>query len=187
MSSIRYAILSLLAREPLSGYDIKQHMNNRLGPFWKVGSNQVYPELSKMESEGWVKLQGVEQTTYRPARKVYEITEAGREALMKWTVQPLELEHSVRDDFLLKVYNSWLVEPEEMVKQIEGIKKQHEERLAAYLNKAAELTQLHEKATNEDPIFSSISVVDFGIRYERLYIEWCDHLIKNLKRDTSHT
>lgn len=88
MSSIRYALLSLLAREPLSGYDIKQHMNNRLGPFWKVGSNQVYPELAKMEKEGLVKLQGVEQHAYRPARKVYEITEAGREALIQWTIEP---------------------------------------------------------------------------------------------------
>jgi DNA-binding PadR family transcriptional regulator len=180
MSSIRYAILSLLAREPLSGYDIKQHMNNRLGPFWKVGSNQVYPELSKMESEGLVKLQAVEQNSYRPARKVYEITEAGREVLISWTLEPMELEHSVRDDFLLKVYNSWLVEPEKMVERIENIKKQHEERLAAYMDKVRELTQLLETGTSEDPITSSISVVEFGIRYERLYIEWCDYLIKKL-------
>ncbi|MGF9913376.1 PadR family transcriptional regulator [Paenibacillus ehimensis] len=39
--SIRYALLSLLAREPLSGYDIKQQMNDRFGPFWKVGSNRI--------------------------------------------------------------------------------------------------------------------------------------------------
>jgi DNA-binding PadR family transcriptional regulator len=180
MSSIRYALLSLLAREPLSGYDIKQQMNNRLGPFWKVGSNQVYPELSKMEEEGLVKLQGIEQNTYRPARKVYEITEAGRKALIEWTIEPVELEHSVRDDFLLKVYNSWLVEPEKMVKRIEEMKKQHEERLAAYLDKVTELTQQLETVASEDPISSSLSVVEFGIRYERLYIEWCDHLINKL-------
>ncbi len=135
MSSMRYALLSLLAREPLSGYDIKQHMNNRLGPFWKVGSNQVYPELSKMEGEGLVKLQGVEQHTYRPARKLYEITEAGREALIQWTIEPMELEHSVRDDFLLKAYNSWLVEPGQMAVRIAEMKKQHEERLAAIWTK----------------------------------------------------
>jgi DNA-binding PadR family transcriptional regulator len=179
MSSIRYALLSLLAREPLSGYDIKQRMNSRLGPFWKAGSNQVYPELAKMEGEGLVRLQGVEQHAYRPARKLYEITEAGREALIQWTIEPGELE-KVRDDFLLKVYNSWLVEPEKMIKQIEEIKKQHEERLAAYLDKVKELTQLLETSNSNDPISSSISVVEFGVQYERLYIEWCDNLIKKL-------
>lgn len=179
MSSIRYALLSLLAREPLSGYDIKQHMNNRFGPFWKAGSNQVYPELSKMEGEGLVKLQGVEQHTYRPARKLYEITEAGREALIEWTTEPGELE-KVRDDFLLKVYNSWLVEPEKMIKHIEEIKRQHEERLAAYLEKVTELNHMLGTSNSVDPISSSISVVEFGVKYERIYIEWCDQLIKKL-------
>lgn len=179
MSSIRYALLSLLAREPLSGYDIKQHMNNRLGPFWKVGSNQVYPELAKMEGEGLVKLQGVEQHSYRPARKLYEITEAGREALIQWTLEPAGAEN-IRDDFLLKAYNAWLVEPEKMIMRIEEIKRQHEEKLAAYLDKIKELSQMAEPSNSHDPLHSSISVVEFGVEYERLYIEWCDRLIKKL-------
>lgn len=177
MSSIRYALLSLLAREPLSGYDIKQQMNNRLGPFWKAGSNQVYPELAKMEEEGLIRLHGVEQLTYRPARKVYEMTEDGREAIIHWTIEPGEVEN-IRDNFLLKAYNAWLVAPEKMQEQIEGIKKQHEERLAAYVAKIAELEKMLTSADEQDPIVSSMSVVEFGIEYERLYIAWCDRMLK---------
>ncbi|WP_223067547.1 PadR family transcriptional regulator [Paenibacillus caui] len=178
MSSIRYALLSLLAREPLSGYDIKLHMNGRIGPFWKVGSNQVYPELSKMEAEGLVKLQSVEQHTYRPARKLYEITEAGRDALIGWTLEPGGVEN-VRDDFLLKAYNSWLVDPEQMRTQVEEIKKRHEEKLAVYSEKVAELTARLDPDNPDDPIASTIPVAEFGVQYERLYIEWCDNLIKS--------
>ncbi|WP_047152078.1 PadR family transcriptional regulator [Aneurinibacillus tyrosinisolvens] len=179
MSSIRYAMLTLLAREPLSGYDIKQQMNNRMGPFWKAGSNQVYPELAKMEGEGLVKLYGLEQHAYRPVRKLYEITEAGREALIQWTTEPTEREN-IRDEFLLKAYNTWLVEPEKMIIRIEEKKKEHEERLAAYLDKVEELTQLLDSSNSKAPIASSLSVVEFGVQYERLYIEWCDKLIKKL-------
>jgi Predicted transcriptional regulators len=179
LSSIRYALLSLLARKPLSGYDIKQQMNGRFSPFWKVGSNQVYPELSKMEKEGLVKLHGVEHHDYRPARKLYEITEAGREALIRWAVEPGGVE-TVRDDFLLKVYNSWLVKPEKMKEQLEESKRKHEERLNAYLEKAAELARMLDRSKSNDPIASSISVVEFGIRYERLYIEWCESLMETL-------
>lgn len=177
MSSIRYALLSLLAREPLSGYDIKQYMNNRLGPFWKVGSNQVYPELAKMEGEGLVRLHGVEQESYRPARKLYEITEAGREALKEWTVAPAELE-TMRDEFLLKAYNFWLVDPDQMRIRIEEMKAKHEARLAVYVDKVEELKQLPGASDIQDPIASSISVVEFGIEYERLYIAWCEQLMK---------
>ncbi|MED4582489.1 PadR family transcriptional regulator [Brevibacillus choshinensis] len=180
MSSIRYALLSLLAREPLSGYDIKLQMNSRLGPFWKAGSNQVYPEMAKMEAEGLIELQAIEQNTYRPARKVYEITDIGRDVLKEWTLEAGELE-KVRDDFLLKVYNSWIVDPEQMIVQIGEIKKQHEERLAAYEEKIEELTDLVDNANRKDPLVSSISVVEFGVQYERLYIEWCDSLMKKMK------
>lgn len=176
MSAIRYALLSLLAREPLSGYDIKQQMNNRLGPFWKAGSNQVYPELAKMEEEGLIRLQGVEQLTYRPARKVYEITESGRQAIIEWTMEPGEVEQ-IRDNFLLKAYNSWLVAPEKMHEQLAWIKKQHEERLAAYLEKIAELETMRTPGNEQDPIASSLSVVEFGVEYERLYIKWCERLM----------
>lgn len=180
MSSIRHALLSLLAREPLSGYDIKQHMNNRLGPFWKVGSNQIYPELAKMEGEGLIKLQGIEQHAYRPARKVYEITAAGREELIRWTTEPGPVDN-IRDDFVLKVYNSWLVEPDAMIAQIEEMKKQHEARLAAYLEKIQELTVLLDASNSQDPLASSISVVEFGAQYEQIYIEWCEQLVAKLK------
>ncbi|MGD8189548.1 PadR family transcriptional regulator [Brevibacillus ginsengisoli] len=176
MSSIRNALLSLLAREPLSGYDIKKHMNNRLGPFWKAGSNQVYPELAKMETEGLVRLQGIEQHGFRPTKKLYEITEAGQEEVIQWTMEPGEVEHT-RDDFLLKTYNSWLIDPEQMKGQIEIVKQQHEEKLAAYLEKVKELTDMLDPSNTHDPIASSISVVEFGIEYERLYITWCDKLM----------
>ncbi|WP_163853414.1 PadR family transcriptional regulator [Paenibacillus elgii] len=177
--SIRYALLSLLAREPLSGYDIKQQMNDRFGPFWKVGSNQVYPELAKMEGEGLVKLQGIEQQANRPARKLYEITEAGRDALIQWTLEAGELER-IRDDFLLKAYNIWLVDPERMIGRLEEIKRQHEERLAAYEKKVEELETMLTTSDSRDPIAATISVVEFGIRYERLYMDWCDRLIKKM-------
>lgn len=172
MSSFRYAMLTLLAREPLSGYDIKQQMNTRMGPFWKAGSNQVYPELARMEEENLIKLQGMEQHSYRPTRKVYEITESGLKVVKQWTLEPTEPE-TTRDEFLLKAYNSWLVDPEELKIRMEEKKQEHGQRLAVYLDKLAELNHMLDPSNPNDPIASSISVVEFGIEYERMYINWC--------------
>ncbi|WP_019911359.1 PadR family transcriptional regulator [Paenibacillus sp. HW567] len=180
MSLIRYALLSLLAREPLSGYDIKLQMNDRFAPFWKAGSNQVYPELSKMEKDKLVALAGVEQHTYRPARKIYEITEEGQLALAQWTIQPKEVD-KVRDDFLLKAYNSWMIPSEQMIERLEEIKAQHEERLVIYEQKISELTEQFKSSSTHDPMFSSIAVIQFGARYEQLYLDWCNELITKIK------
>lgn len=53
MSSIRYAMLTLLAREPLSGYDIKQQMNNRMGLFGKRGAIKCTLNWPKWREKVW--------------------------------------------------------------------------------------------------------------------------------------
>ncbi len=179
LSLIRYALLSLLSREPLSGYDIKLQMN-RFSPFWKAGSNQIYPELAKMEKEGLIQLQRVEQHTHRPARKIYEITTAGQDSLIEWTIAPGELDR-IRDDFLIKVYNSWLIEPDKMIGRITDVKQQHEERLHEYEDKLVELREMVQGMDDKAPLISSISVIEFGVEYEQLYIKWCEKLMSQLE------
>jgi PadR family transcriptional regulator AphA len=180
MSSLPYAFLSLLARQPLSGYDIKQQMNSRLGPFWNINNNQLYPILSQLEAEGLIELQSHEQISYRPARKVYAITEAGKERLREWVMEPSELT-VVRDEFLLKFYNSWFVDPDRMMTLVEEQKRQHEKRLAEYLEKVAELRERYPVVTSDHPIFSTLAVIEMGIAFERSYMAWCDQMIAWLK------
>lgn len=181
MSSIRNAMLTLLAREPLTGYDIKQQMNTRMGAFWKVNNNQVYPELSKMEEEGLIRLKDVEQESYRPARKVYEITQSGKETLIEWTLEPVELA-TVKDEFLVKAYNTWLVDPEKMLIRMEEAKQKHMERLSIYVEKMEELKGMLDPNLKYDPISSSMDVVEHGILHERMYIDWCDRVIEKLQK-----
>jgi PadR family transcriptional regulator AphA len=180
MSSIQYAILSLLAREPLSGYDIKQQMNGRLGPFWTINNNQLYPTLAKLEADGLVELQAVEQTSYRPARKVYAITEVGKERLRAWVTETSELA-SVKDEFMLKVYSSWLVDPTEMGALLTDQKRRHAERLAAYTAKVADFRAQFPALPSDHPLFSTLAVIEMGIAYEQSYIAWCDRMIEWLK------
>jgi uncharacterized coiled-coil DUF342 family protein len=77
------------------------------------------------------------------------------------------------------------VEPEKMKNQLEEMKKHHEKLLASYLEKVEELTKMLETEESNDSIASSISVVEFGVQYERLYMEWCDQLIKNISEKIS--
>ncbi|CAG7653911.1 PadR family transcriptional regulator [Paenibacillus allorhizosphaerae] len=181
MSSIQYALLSLLAREQLSGYDMKQQMNGRINFFYKINNNQLYPTLSKLESEGYIQLQSHERESYRPAKKIYKITEKGIESLKAWVVEPSE--PGAWDEFLLKQYSSWLVEPEVMLAQLAERRKEHEARLGQYTAKVALLRGQEERITADHPLFSSIAVIEMGILFERGYIEWCDKMIGWLREN----
>lgn len=181
MSNIRYVLLSLLAREPLSGYDMKQQINGRINFFYKINNNQLYPALSKLEAEGLIQLQSHERESYRPARKVYKITESGIESLKAWVVEPTEPGNW--DEFLLKQYSSWLVEPETMIRLLEEKKQEHDHRLKEYVAKVAGFRERYGRLTSDNPIFSTVAVIEMGIGFERSYIEWCDKLIGWLKEN----
>ncbi len=105
-----YAILGLLSRGALSGYDLKQRMERPVGFFWEARHSQIYPELARLEGEGLVSHRLVEQKG-RPDKKVYEITPAGLAALKEWVTAPLE-PRTVRDELVLKAYSLWLADRE---------------------------------------------------------------------------
>lgn len=181
LSSIKYAFLSLLAREPLSGYDIKQQMNDRVSFFYKINNNQLYPTLAKLEEEGLVQLQSLEKESYRPARKVFQITEAGIESLKAWVVEPGDIR--AWDDFMLKQYNSWLMEPETMIALLENKKQEHEAQLEEYRSKIAGFREQQEWYSSAHPLFSSIAVIEMGINVEQGYVQWCSQMIEHLEEN----
>lgn len=45
MRTLKYAILGLLNKEPMTGYDIGKEFSKDLGEFWTAKHSQIYPEL----------------------------------------------------------------------------------------------------------------------------------------------
>ncbi len=73
ISLLGYAILSLLARLPLSGYDLAREMKKPHSFFFgQAQLSQIYPELARLEAAELVASQIIEQRG-RPDRKVYSI------------------------------------------------------------------------------------------------------------------
>ena len=69
---VRAAVLSLLAEEPMHGYQIIREIEDRSGGTWKPSAGSVYPTLQLLADEGLVAAE--EQN----GRKTYSLTEAGR-------------------------------------------------------------------------------------------------------------
>ncbi|WP_131105817.1 PadR family transcriptional regulator [Ornithinimicrobium sufpigmenti] len=71
---VRNAILHLLQREPMNGYQLMQEIAQSSGGAWQPSSGAIYPALSLLEDEGLVEQLDVD------GRKAYQLTEAGRRA-----------------------------------------------------------------------------------------------------------
>lgn len=73
---LRFVILALLKDKPGHGYELIRALEERTGGAYRPSPGAIYPTLSLLEDEGFVRSAGAEG-----GRKAYEITEAGREAL----------------------------------------------------------------------------------------------------------
>ena len=86
--SSRYFVLGLLNQRPMSGYDIRRFLK---GLSWLIGSpsfGSLYPTLHALLRDGLVTVDVV-PCEGKPARKIYTITEAGRQTLQEWIDQPV--------------------------------------------------------------------------------------------------
>lgn len=113
MNTLGYAILSVLGRKPCSGYQLASYLE----VLWPAKHSQIYPLLSKMEQNGLLEFEHVEQTG-KPDKKIYSITEKGREALGTWVTEkpgaPV-----IRDEFVIKMYSMWTTDENNAKKLIQ--------------------------------------------------------------------
>jgi DNA-binding PadR family transcriptional regulator len=93
--SLRLYLLKLLDEEPRHGYEIIRLLQDRFLGVYAPSPGTIYPRLARLEEEGLVTHDEIE------GRKVYRITERGREELHARTDDLAELEEeitaSVRD------------------------------------------------------------------------------------------
>ncbi|MEU3944831.1 PadR family transcriptional regulator [Streptomyces sp. NPDC029526] len=131
---MRLPLLALLARGPAHGYELKQDLEQLLGSAYpQPNVGQIYVTLGRLEKSGLIEGESVEQSS-RPNKKVYHLTDAGREALDAWFEETAD-EPRVRDEFFMKLA---LAPRSGGVDQVTLINKQRRQ----YLNTMRELSRL---------------------------------------------
>jgi DNA-binding PadR family transcriptional regulator len=80
---VRAAILVLLAERPMHGYEIIQEVAERSQDLWKPSPGSVYPTLQLLVDEGLIVGSETEGS-----KKLFELTDVGREAAEKVATPP---------------------------------------------------------------------------------------------------
>jgi DNA-binding PadR family transcriptional regulator len=81
---VRTAILALLAERPMHGYEMIQEIKERSGDLWRPSPGSVYPTLQLLADEGLINDEG------SGSRRLYALTDEGREAATKIETPPWE-------------------------------------------------------------------------------------------------
>jgi DNA-binding PadR family transcriptional regulator len=128
---IQSVLLGFLMHKSMTGYDLKKAFSISFSFFSGLSYGSIYPALRKMENRGLISKK-TEIQDGAPNRKVYSITEAGKEVFLKSLREPLILEQP-KMAFLMKLFFFAHLAPEERktiavgyLNSIEQLRKQLE-------------------------------------------------------------
>lgn len=179
--AISHAILAALLDSACSGYDLSKQFAGTVGFFWHATQQQIYRELSKLEEEGYIVAEVVRQEG-RPDKKVFSVTEAGKDYLRKWILEPSEVS-PIKDELLVKVFAGEVAPKNKIIKELENHRAQHQDKLKAY--RAIEEKHFANPQTLALAEKYRYLTLQQGIRYEIEWLKWCEDTIKFLHADYS--
>jgi PadR family transcriptional regulator AphA len=137
--SLAYTILGFLNIEPMTGYDLKKNMDYSTQFIWHAKLSQIYPTLKQLEAKGLAEVEVVPQEG-KPDKKVYSITEAGRQALIAWLNEPLDVRPLIKNPLLLRLFFLGVLDKEDILSQLRCQLEAQRARLK-YLQQAKRIIQ----------------------------------------------
>ena len=139
MTNAELSILSLIGEQPRHGYDIEQVIEARGMRDWtEIGFSSIYYLLTKLEKESLIESHLQQSEGQGPARKVYSITQVGRQSQFEGTIKALSTPQRVSSSFLVGLSNYPVVPREQVLEALDSYTTQLEERLNHMLQQAEE-------------------------------------------------
>lgn len=177
--SLDHAILGFLQYGPLSGYDLKARFDLSVQHFWPADQSQIYRTLAKLAEQGYAWLEVVEQDD-RPDRKVYHITDGGREELRRWLATPLGMKGG-RSAPLVQVFFAGQLSDAEILAIFRGAAAQCRAGLEQLRQVPAE-AQAFTAEVEARESWCWFLTLECGIRLSEAHLAWLEDVIARIER-----
>ena len=180
--SLKHAILGFLAIGPETGYELKKRFDRTVGGFWHADQSRIYRTLDSLLEEDLVS-QGFVAQSGRPDRKPYQITERGREALLRW-LKDSHAGSPHRNEFLIQLFFAGLLDDEEAVQVL----KEKRSRILRTLGSFEGRYSLDTDYEYDEPVrvdFYQWLTLDSAVHMRYALIAWIDNAIARIERGDS--
>lgn len=176
--SLEHAILGFLHYKPLSGYDLKSVFDLSVQHFWPADQSQIYRTLSRLVENGMAEVEVIEQDD-RPDRKVYHITDEGRNELVNWLTTPLPVKTD-RIAKLIQIFFAGQLSDEEILDMFrrfaDHARKVHEELISIKENPGQP-----DGSPCRDRFFWGLTL-DYGIHITKANLAWFEDVISRIEQ-----
>ena len=177
---LKYALLGFLNYTPSTGYELKQLLDVSTSYFWHAKQSQIYTTLKKMEEDDLVSSR-FEPQEGRPNRRVYTISQKGKEELQTRLIKPLENLEKRKERLLLKLFFSAEIERDIVLTELNQHVKLHQNQLRIYQTQAKGVIDQFKGSTglNKDAEYWEMTR-RFGELFEQMYLTWLEEVISKL-------
>ena len=171
---VRHFILGLLNEQSMSGYDIKRFLK---GLSWLIGSpsyGSIYPALRGLLQDGLLSVE-VSSGSDRPPRKIYSITDRGKQELSEWINQPAASSTSLKA-FVMRLFLAGSLPHVNLVSQL----RQRRTQVAEYRCVLQETAGTFVEEIN----FEQGLALDYGLAIAAAEIAWLDRALARISQET---
>jgi PadR family transcriptional regulator AphA len=170
-------VLGLVSWRPMSGYDVASFAARSIAHFWPISKSQVYAELARLESDGYIVGTHVEQEN-RPDKRRFELTTTGEEALDSWLEADGYAPDRTRSGFLAKIFFAETMTPDQRIRLLNAYRAEVE-------GYRLELQEIVDKLEDRPHSFYGRSTALYGLLTAEAKINWADQMIEALSDQPS--
>ncbi len=182
--SLQYGILGLLSYQPMTGYHLKKMFDESINNFWAASLSQIYRELGTLEGKDYL-TSVIEKQSDRPDKRIYSITDTGKEAFKAWITNfPDKLSKEKRDEFTLRIFFGSNLTKQELIVQFLRFLKEKQD----LLEEIKCLQQIGEQYVRDMKLFNGEEIYwKFILRRAYLNLEvsikWANECIDELEKE----
>jgi PadR family transcriptional regulator, regulatory protein AphA len=159
LTGTSYALLALFDQfGEMTSYDVKGAIESSIQNFWPVPHTTAYEEPARLAAAGYL---SARQEEGGRRRRIYAVTDAGREALAKWAAEPSVTPPQLREEAILKVFAG--ADPAPLAASRRAWHEAKVEELSGYLREVRE-------AEGEDLVASERTLLA-GVGYHQKMLE----------------
>lgn len=167
--NIQNVILGFLAEKPMSGYDIKQMMENSVSYFFDASYGAIYPALRRMEKDELIEKEVIQQEG-KPNKNLYVITPKGEKKFQEYMNSPLN-PTLIRSDLLIRIFFGQYTSFDKVKEWLNTEKQKAQAQLD-------NLTSLNEKYPNMER-HKKITLL-YGIDEAKFTLGWIERELQQL-------
>ncbi len=173
MTNAELAVLSLTAEAPHHGYEIEQIIEARGMREWtEIGFSSIYYVLKKLGEAGLVESQVIPTQGRGSARRVYQITAAGRAALTTATLEALAQPKRSYSPILLGLANLPIITA---AQALGALRSYHE-------GVTTRLEQVTARAEAQRPLPDHVELLfDYSLTLMAAEKAWVENVIKTME------